>query len=351
MKNKSLYLSIKYIISLMRFSKSIPSHIKVIDSSYNGLDGNELPLKIIKSKNSLNRTLIIFPGASPTAEEHSGLLFLSSVLSDIGFNVYIPRMPLLKDLNISEDNVDWFSHGYSQLIKRDDIDGSKVSCMGVSFGGAILLKASLQDSMLKSPPHSIITYGTFYDVEKSMEFLIRGKIKIKGKDVSIKPHEWGLVVFMHNFIGSVNVGFDTANIEKILALRVQDKDVDKELINLSEKDRQLVNDILSSTISDEVARIIDIIFKKRMNVLDGISPKNWCENINTKTFVMHGANDNMVPYTQSVDLANHLPNSELFISYLYEHNEISPKRSFFYKIKELLRIVSYMRGYIKYHEN
>ena len=335
----------------MRFSKSIPSHIKVIDSSYSGLDGNQLPLKIIKSKNSLNRTLIIFPGASPTAEEHSGLLFLSSVLSDIGFNVYIPRMPLLKDLNISEDNVDWFSHGYSQLIKRDDIHGSKVSCMGVSFGGAILLKACLQDSMLKSPPHSIITYGTFYDVEKSMEFLIRGKIKIKGKDVSIKPHEWGLVVFMHNFIASVDVGFNTAHLEKILALRVQDKDVDKELTNLHGKDRQLMNDILSSTISDEVARIIDIIFKKRMNVLDGISPKNWCEKINTKIFVMHGANDNMVPYTQSVDLANHLPNSELFISYLYEHNEISPKRSFFYKIKELLRIVSYMRGYIKYHED
>ena len=54
MMNKSLYLSIKYIISLMRFSKSIPSHIEISDSSYIGLDGNELPLKIIKSnKNTL----------------------------------------------------------------------------------------------------------------------------------------------------------------------------------------------------------------------------------------------------------------------------------------------------------
>jgi len=351
MKNKSLYLSIKYIISLMRFSKSIPSHIKITDSSYIGLDGNELPLKIIKSKNSLNRTLIIFPGASPTAEEHSGLLFLSSVLANIGFNVFIPRMPLLKDLNISEDNVNWFSNGYSQLVKRDDIQGTKISCMGVSFGGAILLKASLQDLMLKSPPHSIITYGTFYDVRKSLEFLTFGKIKIKGKDVSIKPHEWGLVVFMHNFLASVDVGFDSSHLQKILALRVQDKNVDKQLLNLSEKNRQLMNDILTSTISDEVSRIIDIIFKEKMNELDSISPKNWCKNINTKIYVMHGANDNMVPYTQSVDLANHLPNSELFISYLYEHNEIALKRSFIYKIKELFRIVSYMRGYIKYHEN
>lgn len=351
LKNNSLYLSIKYMISLMRFSKSIPSHIKVTDSTYIGLNGDKLPLKIIKSRNTLNRTLIIFPGASPTAEEHPGLLFLSSVLANIGFNIYIPRMPLLKKLNISEDNVNWFAHGYSQLIKRDDIQGSRISCMGVSFGGAILLKASQNKLMLASPPHSILTYGTYYDVRKSMDFLIHGTINIKGKDIAIQPHEWGLVVFMHNFLASVDVGFNSYHLQKILALRVQDKNVDKQLLNLSEKDRQLMNDILTSTISDEVARIIDIIFKEKMNILDSISPKNWCKNINTKIYVMHGANDNMVPYTQSVDLANHLPNSELFISYLYEHNEIAPKRSFIYKIKELLRIVSYMRGYIKYHEN
>ena len=351
LKNNSLYLSIKYMISLMRFSKSIPSHIKVTDSTYIGLNGDKLPLKIIKSRNTLNRTLIIFPGASPTAEEHPGLLFLSSVLANIGFNIYIPRMPLLKKLNISEDNVNWFAHGYSQLIKRDDIQGSRISCMGVSFGGAILLKASQNKLMLASPPHSILTYGTYYDVRKSMDFLIHGTINIKGKDIAIQPHEWGLVVFMHNFLASVDVGFNSSHLQEILALRVQDKNVDKQLLNLSEKDRQLMNDILTSTISDEVARIIDIIFKEKMNILDSISPKNWCKNINTKIYVMHGANDNMVPYTQSVDLANHLPNSELFISYLYEHNEIAPKRSFIYKIKELLRIVSYMRGYIKYHEN
>ena len=339
------------MISLMRFSKSIPKHIKVTDSTYIGFNGDKLPLKIIKSKNTLNRTLIIFPGASPTAEEHPGLLFLSSVLANIGFNVYIPRMPLLKKLNISEDNVDWFSHAYSQLIKRNDINGTTVSCMGISFGGGILLKASLKELMLTSPPHSILTYGTFYDVKKSMDYLIHGTINIKGKDVVIQPHEWGLIVFMHNFLHTVDVGFDTTDLEKILELRIQDKEVDKELEKLSVIDRKLADDILNSTISNQVSKIIDIIFKEKLDILEGISPKNWCEDIKTKVYVMHGANDNMVPYTQSLDLANHLPNSELFISYLYEHNEIAPKRSFIYKIKELLRIVFYMRGYIKYHEN
>ena len=142
MFNKSLYLSLKYIISLMRFSNSIPDYIKVADSSYTGLDNTQLPLKVIKGPNSLNRTLILYPGASPSAEKHPSMIFLASVLANIGFSVYIPRIPLLKDLDISEKNVDWFVNAYSQIIARDDIIGSKVSCMGLSYGGAILLKSS-----------------------------------------------------------------------------------------------------------------------------------------------------------------------------------------------------------------
>jgi len=352
MFNTSLYLSLKYIISLMRFSKSIPDYIKVTDSSYTGLDNTQLPLKVIKGPNSLNRTLILYPGASPFAEKHPSMIFLASVLANIGFSVYIPRIPLLKDLDISEKNVDWFVNAYSQIIARDDIIGSKVSCMGVSYGGAILLKSSLQESMLSSPPHSITTYGTIYDVHKSLDFLINGKIIIKGKEVSIKPHEWGLVVCFHNFLNSIDIGYVTSDIEKILKLRVQDRhdEVEAERLKLSGSDRSLVDDILSSTISPEVKRILDIIFTDKMDALDGISPKNWCDQIKSKVFVMHGANDNMVPYTQSVALAEHIKNSELFISYLYEHNEIAPKRSFFYKLNELRRILFFIKMFIRHHE-
>lgn len=337
----------------MRFSKSIPDYIKVTDSTYIGLNNTELPLKVIKGPKSLNRTLILYPGASPFAEKHPSMIFLASVLANIGFSVYIPRIPLLKDLDISEDNVDWFVNAYQQLTRRDDIRGSKVSCMGVSYGGAILLKSSLREPMLTSPPHCITTYGTIYDVHKSLNFLINGKIMIKGKEVTIKPHEWGLVVCFHNFLNSIDVGFDTSEIERILKLRVQDRhdELEAEKEKLSTKDRALVDEILSSTISPEVKRILNIIFTEKVDILDGISPKNWCDQIKSKVYVMHGANDNMVPYTQSVSLSENIKNAELFISYLYEHNEISPKRSMIYKFNELKRILFFIKRFIKYHED
>ena len=199
MFNKSRYLSIKYVVSLIRFSKSIPNYIHIVDSTYRGLNKIDLPLKIIKGKKNLKRTLILYPGASPFAEEHPSMIFLGAVLANTGFNVYIPRIPLLKDLDISEKNVEWFQNAYDQLLNRDDVKDTKVSCMGVSYGGAILLKSSLTGPMLEHPPHSMITYGTIYDVHNSLDFVMTGKINIKGKEVNIKPHEWGLVVCFHNF--------------------------------------------------------------------------------------------------------------------------------------------------------
>ena len=78
---------IKNVIHNLKFHNAVIPAIKVSDSIYLGINSEDLPLKIIKGKNPLGRTLILYPGASPTAEEHPSMIFLGSVLANIGFNV------------------------------------------------------------------------------------------------------------------------------------------------------------------------------------------------------------------------------------------------------------------------
>ena len=52
--------------------------------------------RIFNSKNESDQSIIIFPGASPYAEEHPGMLMLGSSLRSAGYNVYLPRVPALK---------------------------------------------------------------------------------------------------------------------------------------------------------------------------------------------------------------------------------------------------------------
>ena len=120
---------------------------------------------------------------------------------------------------------------------------------------------------------------------------------------------------------------------------------------LDQSKKTLMQDILDGKVSIEVKRILDIIFDKKIDTLKEMSPKQWHNQIKSKVFIMHGANDDMVPYTQSIKLSESISDSELFISYLYEHNEIAPKHSPVHKIKEMGRLTSYFNSFIRYHEH
>ena len=84
-------------------------------------------------------------------------------------------------------------------------------------------------------------------------------------------------------------------------------------------------------------------------LLDLLSPITWVNNINDKIFILHGANDSMVPFTESYLLHKNLPNSELLISFVYEHKEFSTNKGIIFKTKELLKMISFFANYFKYN--
>ena len=89
-------------------------------------------------------------------------------------------------------------------------------------------------------------------------------------------------------------------------------------------------------------------FKKEMLSL---SPSEVCDKINFHVFLMHGANDSMVPYTESIKLNNELPQSTIFLSGLYEHSEISGGNSIFSKLKEFYKMSSFFTQFMDYNGN
>ena len=80
--------SLKFIYSLARYNPDNYPKVKIEDQKYNGLDGSKTQLRILSrfNKNDQN-IMIIFPGASPDAEKHTGLLFLASIICKLGFKV------------------------------------------------------------------------------------------------------------------------------------------------------------------------------------------------------------------------------------------------------------------------
>ena len=96
---KNSFKSLKFIYSLARFNPEDYPQVNTIDDYYIGIDGNKIPLKILSRFNKNDKsTIIMFPGASPDAEKHQGMLFLGSIICKLGYRVIIPRIPPLKIL-------------------------------------------------------------------------------------------------------------------------------------------------------------------------------------------------------------------------------------------------------------
>ena len=319
---------------------------------YTGLNGDKVPMRIYYSKKQSNKTVIIFLGASPDGEKHKAINNLAKLITKFGYNVFIPRIPPLMDLDISNKNVDWITYLYDLLKKRDDIDSNNISTLGISYGGGMLLKASLEDKMHKeTSPKSMFLYGAGCNTETILNFITKGEFESNGKVHQVDPHDWGLTVFFHHFIDDIDFGFDNSNIKQVLQYRVNNEKIKahKKLEELNKVEYNIANAIISGKINDEVQKIVDVIIKDKKDYIEDLSCKHICKDVSSKVFILHGANDNMIPFTESVQLNQLLPNSELLISFLFEHKGISSKRSIFFKLKELIRLVQFLFRFHKFN--
>tara|TARA_B100001142_G_scaffold63079_1_gene62311 strand:+ start:462 stop:1535 length:1074 start_codon:yes stop_codon:yes gene_type:complete len=352
------FKALKFIYYLARFNPEKYPKVHITDDFYNGIDGNSIPLKILDrfNKNSQS-TIILFPGASPDAENHQGMLFLGSIISKLGHKVIIPRIPPLKELRLNEECFNWFAHAYEQIMLREDIIKNKVSAMALSFGGAVLLKSSLDSRISSNPPNSIMTFGTYSNIQTTLKFLCDGKIDLNNKSYKIKPHSWGLTVLFHNFLEKFNfpeIKNYKNEFKKIINLQIEDKHdkVKEEIKKISDtKAQNFIQNIfdckINKHISNEIFRVID----NEKEFIKIMSPLYWADKVNSKVFIMHGSNDSMVPFTESINLDKYLKNSSLFISYMYEHKEISTNKGIIFKLKEFYKMYCFFKKYFKYSDS
>tara|TARA_B100000929_G_C15394349_1_gene382274 strand:- start:273 stop:824 length:552 start_codon:yes stop_codon:yes gene_type:complete len=174
-----------------------------------------------------------------------------------------------------------------------------------------------------------------------------GEINHNGETIKIKPEPWSIIVLFHNYLHQIDIGYETKEIQVGLSYLIhQSDDKLKDLMNnLNGPQKNLINDIVNLNISDEVQRIMNIILKDCSDQLEFFSPKFWCDNITNNVFILHGTNDSLSPYTESVKLDKKLQNSELLITRLFEHREISNKISFIRKFHETFNIYKFLSKY------
>lgn len=344
---------IKIVSGLLKLSDKLPKGIIEKSLTYPGLDEGNIPLKVIEPKNGCKKVFIIYPGASPFAEQHPEITKMAYLIAGMKIRVYLPRLPLLKDLIISPDNSEWMVHFYKWVCNEEKTLSRKIYLIGMSFGGALLLKANLKLNQFTPSPVAVMTYGTFYNFDTTFNFLTTGIHHLEEVKMYCQPHDWGTVVILNNYLKFIDTDYDQTNILKNISFLVNNEPEKAETHKktLPDFDQIYLNDLIESKHNPDIKHAIESIKIVCKDELHSLSPKYWYENIKGKVFVLHGINDNMIPYTESVKLAKSIDNSEILISGLYGHNSPDEQNSGISKLKEAVKLVTFLLRFMEYDEN
>ena len=162
-----------------------------------------------------------------------------------------------------------------------------------------------------------------------------------------------MIVIFKNYLKNLDLDWDISGVQAVLELQIDEKLIERD--NLISKlpifQKNIINSIINSDPTEEVINLSNQIMQNETKALKELSPKYWCNEIQNNGFVFHGANDSMVPFTESVKMGKDIQNSEVLISYLYEHKEISTNSGIFSKLKELFKMERFFASYFRYNEN
>ena len=319
------------------------------DMFYPGLDNQKTPLKTFHPNYPNDSILILYPGATIKGESHPKMITLARSLAINGVKVFLPRIPPLINLKLTEDILLWTVHFYKWVFNNYCENDNQINIAGVSFGGVIVLKSCLDPFLVKNRPKSVLVFGTSFDARTTMEFMFNGKMIYKDKVIKLNPNPWSVIVMLHNYLNKINTGYDTKRIEQALTYYIHEKSkkFEQAFNELNNIEKNLINDSIELNVSDELKRVMNLIFNDCSNEIDFFSAKTWCNKITNNVFIIHGKNDSLSPFTESIKLHHELQNSNLLVSELFEHREISRPPSYFSKLKEMLKIIIFLSRYYK----
>ncbi|MDP6578369.1 MAG: hypothetical protein QF771_04340 [Candidatus Marinimicrobia bacterium] len=296
-------------------------------SSYTTTEGETVPMRIYHPEKLKNApALILYPGITPAAEEHEAVNVLARATALAGIRTFLPRIPAMKEVLVREESIEHMINVYETVEIREDIDIERIACVGMSFGGSLFVKACL-DERLKNRPASVISYGSYFDFKEALQFAITGRCSDGKNEYVFEPHNWGRIVFFHNYLEYLDNPCNPENIRAYLLDQVANdgENGDELYAAFPEEDRILIDKIVSDQ-SKEAVEMVQQVMDKIENILLPLSPIQFLDEIDFPLYLMHGASDTMIPFTETVRFGRALEERgkevHTFISTLYAHSEI-----------------------------
>ena len=225
----------------------------------------------------------------------------------------------------------------------------RILVAGFSFAGGLLLKACTDPQI---NPVAIICYGSYYDLESALRYFLTGWARFGEISLNITPHEYARAVFFWNYLDQMGGDLDTERLRECMYRFITDeKDEARAMASsLGEGERAFANMAFDPDDKEGIVAAEQILPRVQGH-LRSISPKYFCDRLSAPIFLIHGIQDIMIPYTETLALAAALERARkehyVYISRIYSHS-VAEGQSMGEYMKEVKTLIGFLNQLFRY---
>ncbi len=290
-------------------------------------DRRRLPADVYRPARRSGRlpAWVLLHGLTWSGREHPSLVPFARAVAASGAVVCVPDIPEWRDLRVAPAVTGpSIAAAADVLAARGDVDAERIGVIGFSFGATQALVAAAEPA-LAARISGIAAWGGYADVHSLFHFGITGEYELDGRHYHADPDPYGGWVMGSNYLPAVP-GVDSAAplADALRQLAVAagkagiyaaDASFDPLKLRLREEippEGRPLLDLFAPRAGDRVNRdrageIARELADAAIRVDPMFDPTPALPHVTTRTFLAHGRDDRLVPFTESYRLHRRLP--------------------------------------------
>lgn len=254
--------------------------------------------------------VVLVHGIQHFGIEEPRLARFARAIAESGVAVMTPQLPGIEDYEISAGSIQTIGDAVRAFSEQRG--GRKVGLIGMSFSGGLALIAAAGEGVM---PHVafVVAIGAHHDLSRVGRFYATGEVeRPDGTFVQQAPHEYGPLVIVFGSLGDffsekdIPVARETMRLllyEDVAASR-------RKAEGLTPEGQKLMQELFAHQQSSlQPALLLNI--QRNAARLALLSPKDQLRDLRVPVLLLHGANDDIIPYTESLWLEREIPSGML----------------------------------------
>lgn len=303
-------------------------------------------------------TWIVLHGITRLGRHHHALTRFIRALGSSGAAVLVPEVPEWTDLDV-DPGVTTPTVGASvRGLRREGVlvPGERVGLIGFSFGSPQALLTSV-DPEVGPDVGAVVGFGGYCDLERTLRFQLTGRHEWRGRRRTLAPDPYGRWVVAANFLprtrGYANSG-EVADALRAMAREAGDRGLpawdpsyDPYKAELRERlppgDRSLFDLFAAASNQpaplDELEALVEPLAHAASQAEPLMEPRPGVRDVTVPVHLLHGRNDRLIPYTESLRMGECLPAgvaSRVTVTGLFAHSSGDSAPGLFRGLREAL---------------